>query len=60
MEATKFASLWATKDTAHIMETNIFLVLFKMELRTVISQLPQLLPTLHAQYTNIVDFREDF
>lgn len=36
-EVAKFASLWATKYPVGVMETNIFWVLFEIELRTTIS-----------------------
>lgn len=59
-EAVKFASLWASKDLAQIMEDKIFLVLFDMDLHTVVNQRLWLSPALFQEFGDIANFKANF
>lgn len=59
-EVEKFTSLWEMKDLDHIIDINMFWVLFESELQMVINQWLRLSPILHTEYTNIAEFKVDF
>ena len=59
-EATNFASLWATKDTARIKYNNIFWELMEASIRATINRKPRLSPTIFEQLSRYVEFKENF
>lgn len=58
-KATKFTSLWSTKDLERIKESKIFWILVEMDLRTIISQRPRLSPTLFEQLRAFTESKSD-
>ena len=56
-KATKYASLWATKDAKQICESKIFWVFMEMNLRMGISHKPQLSPTIYNSLQGFAEFK---
>jgi len=59
-EAAKYASLWESKELTQVTKKKLFWVILKMDLRTTMSQKPQLSPVLFQEYHSITDFKAYF
>lgn len=59
LEAMKYASLWATKDTKRIHETKVFWVLMDASIYMWINRRPSLSPTVHNNLQSFVYFKVD-
>lgn len=59
-KATKFASLWATKDVERVKESKIFLVLMEASIHVAIKCKPRLSPTVYEQLSGYAKFKADF
>ena len=59
-EAVKYTSLWVTKDTQGIRESNIFWVLMEMNIQMAINHKPWLSPTIYASLQSFAEFKADF
>lgn len=58
-EATKYASLWATKDVKWICGTKNFWVLMEASIQMWINRRPRLSPTMHNSLQSFADFKAD-
>jgi len=58
-EATKYASLWKTKDAKQIHATNVFWVLIEASIQMWINRRPQLSPIVYATLQSFVEFKVD-
>ena len=60
MEATKYASLWETKDTQRIRDNKIFWVFMEMNIRMGINRKPWLSSTVYNSLQSFTEFKVDF
>ena len=58
-EATKYASLWDTKDAKRIHANEIFRVLMEVSIRMWINRRPCLSPLVHNSLQSFADFKAD-
>lgn len=59
-EATKYASLWATKDANQIRDSKIFWVFMEKNIRMGINLKSQLSPTIYNNLQSFAEFKADF
>ena len=60
LEVTKFASLWAMKDTSCVHESKAFWFLMEMSINMAINRNLRLSPTIFKRFSKYVEFKADF
>jgi len=58
--ATRYALMWASKESTCVTKNKLFWVFLEMDLCTMISERPRLSPVLFEQYKEIENFKVNF